>query len=146
MYKRHAPEHLTGCQLTLHLDESASSLCWSSAEVGTALLCASLSSLRPLASRIFPNFFSHFTRNAGTYPIASVASEANVNKLESHHTLPIMRQEGIHVEQTYEVTELSILPEGRSEMMKGTSSIYAVPFGERSSKEQLVKTINRNAI
>jgi hypothetical protein len=57
-----------------------------------------------------------------------------------------MRQEGIHVEQTYEVTELSILPEGRSEMMKGTNSIYAVPFGERSSKEQLVKTINRNAI
>lgn len=60
-----------------------------------------------------------------------------MNKLESHSALPIMRHGGIHVQHTYEVTELGILPQGRNEM-KAVSSIYAAPFEERSSKEQLV--------
>jgi len=65
-------------------------------------------------------------------------SEANANKSESSSALPAMRLGGIHVQHTYEVTELSVFPQGRNEIMKGINSTYVVPFDERSSKEQLV--------
>jgi hypothetical protein len=44
----------------------------------------------------------------------------------------------IHVQHTYEVSELSILPQG-SKGMTAINSTYIAPFDERSSKEQLVR-------
>lgn len=63
-----------------------------------------------------------------------------MNKSESYSSLPIMRHGGIHVQHTYEVTELSILPQERNEM-RGINSTYAAPSDEGSSKEQLVTAI-----
>ena len=61
-----------------------------------------------------------------------------MNKLESQSTLPTMGHGVIHVQHTYEVSELSILPQG-SKGMNGINSTYVAPFDERSSKEQLVR-------
>jgi hypothetical protein len=41
------------------------SLNWSVIEVGTALICASLSALRPLVTRFLPGLFSQFTLKTG---------------------------------------------------------------------------------
>lgn len=123
----------------MFLDESASSLKWSTAEVGTAILCASLSSLRPLASRIFPSFFSHFTRNPATdtYTRASVVSEVKVTKSDSQSALHTVPYGGIHVRHSYEVSEMNILPQEAHTVRKGINNTYNVPFDE--SDEQLVK-------
>lgn len=43
-------------------DWTVGSLNWSVIEVGTAIVCASLSSLRPLATKYLPNIFSHLTQ------------------------------------------------------------------------------------
>jgi hypothetical protein len=76
----------------------------------------------------------------GTYPVVSSALEANVVKLDSHSAPPIIRGGVIHVQHTYEVTELSVLPEKRNEIIKAINSTYMTPLEERSSMEQLVRT------
>lgn len=49
-------------------DQSVGSLNWSVVEVGTAIICASLSSLKPLASRCLPSFFPHLFSDASNPP------------------------------------------------------------------------------
>jgi hypothetical protein len=74
-----------------------------------------------------------------TYPGASIVSEAKISQSDSQSALPVMGKGVIHVQHSYEVTELSILPQGGKEMTKGINSTYTAPFDERSSREQLVR-------
>ena len=138
--------HITERQLTLYsLDESASTLNWSTVEVGTAILCGSLSTLHPIASRLFPNFFSHFTHNTGTYPGTSIPSEPQMNKLESNSELSIMAYGGIYVQHSYEARELSDLPQEEDMMRRDINTNNAVPFDEMPGNEQLIRATSRKS-
>ena len=49
-------------------DQTVGALNWSVIEVDTAIICASLSALRPLATRSLPNLFQHFSNASQCAP------------------------------------------------------------------------------
>jgi hypothetical protein len=98
-------------------DNIVTSLNWCVIEVGTAIMCTSLSSLRPLATKFLPNLFTHMTTN----------STANFNKY------------GV---QQGESTELSTVSHTRSHsIMMGSKNGERIKDDENSSRGQ---TIIRN--
>lgn len=84
-------------------DQSVGSLNWSTAEVGTAIVCACLSAMRPLASKIFPGFFLRLGQSTSaslnTYPSAKMfkSQPTTPQSLQSQHdddddTFELIRQ------------------------------------------------------
>ena len=116
-------------------DQTVGSLNWSVVEVGTAIICASLSALRPLASRTLPKFFHHFsnlertpnlnssqaTSNLSTSKNVRIASNptnvptSKFSTLESREesengSLRRVSSGTVVVERTFDVTELNEFP------------------------------------
>lgn len=109
------------------------------AEVGTALICASLSALRPLATNFFPALFAPFSHPTGLSRITTKTSQSHP-KFEIL-TPPVSRGSGhIHVQKTFDVLELSQLPSTPSRARIRSGNIYAgeTYFSERSSEDDLV--------
>jgi hypothetical protein len=112
---------------------------WSVIEVGTAIICASLSALRPLASHCFPDLFSHFSSNTegGTGTISRkvptfdmISSTASASRVSTQ----------IYVHKTFDVLELKQLPSspGRARLRPTGIDAQRREFFERDSQEDLV--------
>lgn len=56
------------------LDQTVGALNWSTAEVGTAIVCSCISALRPLASKIFPKFFQRLFTQASSPSLDTYAT------------------------------------------------------------------------
>lgn len=103
-----------------------SSLNWSVVEVGTAIICSSLSALRPLATRSLPKLFQNFSYPSLT-PAGSSQSNSKVStskhirinslpsKIPTSKFSTLNKKEGdsdgtIMVERTFDLMELKELP------------------------------------
>jgi hypothetical protein len=95
-------------------DNIVTSLNWCVIEVGTAIMCTSLSSLRPLAGKFLPKLFTHMTMN----------STVNSNKY------------GV---QQGESTELSTISHTHSHLiMIGSKNGERIKDDEDSSRGQII--------
>src|SRR4051794_32762654 len=89
-------------------DQAVRSLNWSVIEVGTAIICASLSSLRPLAVRFLPSFFSHFTNPTNNQSDSKLTH--NISKIARDRSTESQSVTDIYVRRSFEVSELNELP------------------------------------
>jgi len=113
-------KHLGGVDVPY---QTVGSLNWSVIEVGTAIVCASLSCLRPLATRCLPNFFSQFTQQTSDMPSLRLdTTSAITSKVlpQSQSTAgKSMTDSKIYVQRSFDLTELDVLPtESERETMR----------------------------
>jgi hypothetical protein len=117
-------------------------------EVGTGILCASISSLRPLATRYLPSFFSHFTAHSADLPSlrynnASVIT-SKVSKAGKQNKQGSMTESSIYVERSFDVTEMVMMEEVDSDSRTRKSNerkepeVWTAP-SRQSSQEVLVR-------
>ena len=104
-------------------------------EVGTAIVCTSLSALRPLATRYLPSFFAHFTT-----PTDEIRG-AKLGEGVSNRTSDASVSGNIYVQQSFEV-ELVDLPTWpgdleRIERRKYGTESWAGDRIKSSSEEEL---------
>jgi hypothetical protein len=106
------------------IDQTVGSLNWSVIEVGIAIICTSLSSLRPLATRYLPSIFSNFSQHTSDMPslrLGTTSALTSKGLPQSHISRArsmIDRREGegrIYVQRTLDLTELDDLSQGRGE-------------------------------
>jgi hypothetical protein len=99
-------------------DQTAGSLNWSVIEVGTAIVCASLSSLRPLATRYLPSIFSHFTQPTSDLPslrldtTSTFTTRATKGQSQTSKTRSVIdrgNDSRIYVQRSFDVTEMEVL-------------------------------------
>jgi hypothetical protein len=141
------PHSHSSYQLTKTTDQSAGSLNWSVIEVGTGILCASISSLRPLATRYLPSFFSHFTAHSSDLPSlrynnASVITSKVSKAGPQNNTQRSMTESSIYVERSFDVTEMVMMEESDSRTRKSSErkepEVWTAP-SRQSSQEVLVR-------
>jgi hypothetical protein len=118
-------------------------------EVGTGILCASISSLRPLATRYLPSFFSHFTAHSADLPSlrynnASVITSKVSKAGPQNNTQRSMTESSIYVERSFDVTEMVMMEEVDSDSRTRKSNerkereVWTAP-SRQSSQEVLVR-------
>jgi hypothetical protein len=124
-------------------DQTIGSLNWSIIEVGTAIVCASLSSLRPLATRYLPSIFTHFTQHTSDIPsLRLVNTSAITSKVVPQATTTratSMSDNRIHVERSFDVTELDTLGNGErksAEPERKPSEVWTE--GSRGSSQEIL--------
>lgn len=138
------------CKLPLHVfpstlnrllsDSTVNSLLWCVIEVGTAIMCASLSSLRPLATRLLPKFFSHLTNhsvsvtNRGT-KLSTISRSQSHSVLFGSKNQETGESDGqIIIQQTFDISEEWTEGEGKeSAVYNRTRQMF-----DGSSEEDLV--------
>ncbi|KAE9363857.1 hypothetical protein N431DRAFT_432028 [Stipitochalara longipes BDJ] len=139
--------HLSGIDIPY---QSVGSLNWSEIEVGTAIVCASISSLRPLATRYLPSAFTHFTQHTSDLPSLRLDNTATstsgiTSKVAHPSAARSMTQsdtDRIYVEGSFDVTELDTLEKGggkRIEMPERKPSEVWTEGSRGSSQEVLVR-------
>jgi hypothetical protein len=69
------------------IDQTVGALNWSTAEVGTAIVCSCMSAIRPLASKIFPKFFQRLFTQASS-PSLDTYGTAKLSKSSKSQTGP----------------------------------------------------------
>ena len=102
-------------------DQTVGSLNWSVIEVGTAIVCACLASLRPLAARYLPSIFSNISQHTPELPSLRFDTTSTFTS-KAQPQSPISRakstreEEGsIYVRRTFDLTELDVLSRERGE-------------------------------
>ncbi|KAG0647995.1 hypothetical protein D0Z07_5782 [Hyphodiscus hymeniophilus] len=103
---------------------------WSVIEVGTALICASLSALRPLAARYFPLLFGQFSNPTGASRITK--------SLHGHPNFELVSTPGsIHVQKTFDVLEMQQPPhkQGKVRIRSGEIFTGRTVYEERSASD-----------
>ncbi|KAF8851349.1 hypothetical protein BDZ45DRAFT_730958 [Acephala macrosclerotiorum] len=144
--------HLTGVDVPY---QTIGSLNWSVIEVGTAIVCASLSSLRPLATRCLPSIFSHFSQDTSKMPslrldttsaiTSKVLPQSQISRAKSMRGT----QEGegrIYVQRTFDLTELDVLSRerdgeesvGMGKERKESEATIALTEGSRGSSQEVL--------
>ncbi|PVH86549.1 hypothetical protein DL98DRAFT_449675 [Cadophora sp. DSE1049] len=122
-----------------HADQAVGSLNWSVIEVGTAIICASLSSLRPLAVRFMPSFFSHFTNP--TRNLSDTELTNHMSKIARNRSLESKTAADIYVRRSFEVSELNELPpaggkdRARSVSVASVNHTWTRDFSRESTEE-----------
>jgi len=126
-------------------DQSTGSLNWSVIEVGTGILCASISSLRPLATRYLPTLFSHFTAHSADLPSMRYHNTSVVasSKLAPPTTQRSMTESSIFVERSFDVTEMVMMEQGdsrdtRKSHERKEPEVWTTSPSRQSSQEVLV--------
>ncbi|KAL2076005.1 hypothetical protein VTL71DRAFT_948 [Oculimacula yallundae] len=126
--------------------QAVDSLNWSVIEVGTAIICASLSSLRPLAVRLLPSLFTHFSHNPSlaTYEPSDKELTNNTSKIARNRSIESSITTDIYVRRSFEVSEMNELP---PEAGKTLRSISVASFNHtwetdfsRESTEAIIET------
>jgi len=130
-------------ELTSNADQAVRSLNWSVIEVGTAIICASLSSLRPLAVRIMPSFFSHFTNP--TRNLSDTVLTNHMSKIARNRSVSSKSAADIHIRRSFDVSELNGLPPADSQDRVRSASVASVNHNwtrdfSRGSTEEIFET------
>ncbi|KAH9223244.1 hypothetical protein DL95DRAFT_380206 [Leptodontidium sp. 2 PMI_412] len=131
---------LTGYDISY---QAVRSLNWSVIEVGTAIICASLSSLRPLAIRLLPSFFSQFTNP--TNNLSNTKLTNNMSKIARNQSTASNAATDIYVRRSFEVSELNELPPAdgkdrvRSVSLASVNHTWTRDFS-RGSTEEIINT------
>ncbi|KAK0121627.1 hypothetical protein ONS95_009915 [Cadophora gregata] len=108
---------LTGYDISY---QTVRSLNWSVIEVGTAIICASLSSLRPLAVRVLPSFFAHFTNP--TRNISDTELTNNMSKIARNRSVESKFATDIYIRRSFDVSERNKLsPTDGTEQVRSVS-------------------------
>ncbi|KAG4443927.1 hypothetical protein IFR05_000567 [Cadophora sp. M221] len=131
---------LTGYDISY---QSVRSLNWSVIEVGTAIICASLSSLRPLAVRLLPSFFSQFTNP--TNNLSDTKLTNNMSKIARNRSTVSNTATDIYVRRSFEVSELNELPPTDGKQRVRSVSVASVNHTwtrdfSRGSTEEIIET------
>jgi hypothetical protein len=102
------------------------------------LICASLSALRPLATKYFPALFAQFSQATGSP--STIKNSQNRPVFEMISPTASQGSEGIYVHKTFDVLELSQLPATPRRARIKSVDIYAgrTLFEDRSSEDELV--------
>ncbi len=127
-------------------DQSSGSLNWSVIEVGTGILCASISSLRPLATRYLPTLFSHFTAHSADLPSLRYNNTSVVtsSKLVPPTMQRSITESSIFVERSFDVTEMVMMEQGDSRDTRKSNErkepdVWTAAPSRQSSQEVLVR-------
>lgn len=126
-------------------DQAIGSLNWSLIEVGTAIVCASLSSLRPLATRYLPSVFTHFTQHTSDLPSlrlnnTATSASATTSKVAPQTTTRSTTESDsrIYVERSFDVMEFDTLENAdgakRDEPERKQSEVWTE--GSRGSSQE----------
>ncbi|KAH7303701.1 hypothetical protein BKA65DRAFT_416406 [Rhexocercosporidium sp. MPI-PUGE-AT-0058] len=97
--------HLNGIDVSY---QTVGSLNWSVIEVGTGIICASFSTLRPLATRNLPRYFAGFTQPTGDVSGARLnVSASNITRNRSIASRSMVSSH-IHARCSFDVSELEL--------------------------------------
>lgn len=111
-------------------DWTVGSLNWSVIEVGTAIVCASISSLRPLATKYLPNIFNHLTQpSEHPHTRLECPKVEGSSGVESEISRAGKGDNSIYVSQSFEMVVMT-----EEERVKGRGE-----WMERESQEVLVR-------
>ncbi|KAH6671991.1 hypothetical protein B0J14DRAFT_669496 [Halenospora varia] len=111
--------HLTSIDVPY---QTIGSLNWSVIEVGTAIVCTSVASLRPLAARYLPSIFSHFSQhNSDMLSLHLDTTSASTSKVLPQSQISRVKsmremregEGGIYVQRAFDLTELDVLSRER---------------------------------
>jgi len=94
--------NLTGVDVSYQV---VGTLNWSVAEVGTAIICASMSAMRPLASKYLPKIFPHLGRTTGRSNNNTPPTNSSVVKASSEKDFSQRSGDSrhIYIEQTFDI-------------------------------------------
>jgi len=126
--------NLTGVDVSYQV---VGTLNWSVAEVGTAIICASMSAMRPLASKYLPKIFPHLGRTTGRSNNNTPPTNSSVVKASSEKDF--LQRSGdsrhIYIEQTFDIEMSPSEPDYKPQRGKAGIFNHMNSLFQRSDEE-----------